>query len=82
MTTPLDRFPAFLTWRKAPARDKEGIARQQLRDGLMRQLYAECRDEHGRWLLSDGATLDDAYQLGEWIRDMGGDPLPGALIIQ
>jgi hypothetical protein len=82
MTTPLDRFPAFLTWRAASPRDKEGIARQQLREGIIHELEAECRDSAGRWLLSDGVTLDDAYQLGEWIRHMGGPPLPGGLIVQ
>jgi hypothetical protein len=82
MTIPLDRFPAFLTWRNASPRDREGIARQQLRDGIINDLEAQCRDQDGRWLLSDGATLDDARRLGEWIEQMGGPPLPGALRTQ
>jgi hypothetical protein len=80
--TPLDRLPAFLTWRKATARDQEGIARQQLRDGIIKEIDAECRDGNGHVLLSDGVTVHDVYLIGQWIEQMGGPPLPGALRIQ
>jgi len=76
-TTPLDSFPAFLTWCKASPLDKPGIARQQLIDGVVKELQAQCRDgEH--WIVSEDCTLGEMGALVEWSQQMGGDnPLSG-----
>jgi hypothetical protein len=70
MTTPLDKFPGFETWRKALPVNRPDIARQQVEAGMLRDLPYECHDAKG-WITSNDLLEGDRNDLAEWWRQLG-----------
>jgi len=75
-TTKLDKFHAFETWRKALPKKRPGIARQQVGDGVKKDIEAQCHNADGCWIRSKDLTLDEIELLREWLRLLGYVKLP------